>query len=272
MHALRHAMHFSILGPACLLLSCGTLLCAYRWHLLLGTGTYWQALRLSLIGNFFNFTLPGAVTGDVMKIYALGKKSLPSIILDRLLGLMALVWISLSMSLMRLHAPYVQHFVLPVALPVALGMCLGLVSIFLPDRLDPCLYLRFPKKLLGLYRQIKAYREKPLVLASAFFLALSVQLIAALVCYILASGVGGYVTLQDAFLMAPLGFLATAIPLAPGGLGTGNAAFLLLFEAVGSQRGADVYSIIACLNISLSLPGAWLAMRSPHRATSSIPA
>jgi uncharacterized membrane protein YbhN (UPF0104 family) len=62
----------------------------------------------------------------------------------------------------------------------------------------------------------------------------------------------------DAALLAPIfpfGTLATAIPLAPGGLGVGHAVFDKLFHLVGLPGGANVFNIYVLSQLVLNLLG-----------------
>ena len=61
--------------------------------------------------------------------------------------------------------------------------------------------------------------------------------------------------LWQASLLIPLGFLVNTIPLSPGGLGVGEAAFNALFSLVGLNGGADTLLGWRLLTIVLSLPG-----------------
>ncbi len=51
----------------------------------------------------------------------------------------------------------------------------------------------------------------------------------------------------------PFGTLVTAIPIAPGGLGVGHAAFEKLFNSVGLPGGANIFNIYALSQLSLNL-------------------
>jgi uncharacterized membrane protein YbhN (UPF0104 family) len=56
-------------------------------------------------------------------------------------------------------------------------------------------------------------------------------------------------------VIVPIGMLATTIPLLPAGVGTGHAAFLWLFTQVGSQQGADVFSLMVFFQVIVGLFG-----------------
>ena len=55
--------------------------------------SYWNAIKLSYAGNFFNFALPGTVGGDVIKAYYVTRfthhktEAVTTIFLDRVVGL-----------------------------------------------------------------------------------------------------------------------------------------------------------------------------------------
>jgi hypothetical protein len=53
----------------------------------------------------------------------------------------------------------------------------------------------------------------------------------------------------------PFGILVTAIPLAPGGLGVGHAAFDKLFSLVGLPGGANVFNVYVLSQLFLNLLG-----------------
>ena len=71
LEALRTALRRP-LALAILLYGFAQVLGAWRWKTLLdvqGLGlTLWDALRLTLVGNFFSLIIPGAVTGDILKL------------------------------------------------------------------------------------------------------------------------------------------------------------------------------------------------------------
>ena len=58
-----------------------------------------------------------------------------------------------------------------------------------------------------------------------------------------ATAFGESIHALQVFICFPLGLLITAIPIAPGGVGTGHAAFSYLFQLFGSMRGADIFSL-----------------------------
>jgi len=95
--------HYTI--PALLIMIFNAFLSIFRWHLLLlAQGikiSVSRVIQLSFIGFFFNTTIPGAVSGDVVKAYYVANEthdkkapSLSSILFDRISGLCGLVCIA----------------------------------------------------------------------------------------------------------------------------------------------------------------------------------
>ncbi len=102
--ALRHAKASWLLaGFVCY--GVVELLAAFRWYILLRvqgvTLPPWRVGALFMLGIFFNMFMPGGTGGDVLKIYYLIKEmpqkkagGLLAVLMDRLIGLMALIIIS----------------------------------------------------------------------------------------------------------------------------------------------------------------------------------
>ena len=81
------------------------LLAAFRWYILLRVQEVnlppWRVGALLMLGIFFNMFMPGGTGGDVLKIYFLLKEipkkkaeGLLAVLMDRLIGLLALIMIS----------------------------------------------------------------------------------------------------------------------------------------------------------------------------------
>ncbi len=90
------------------------LIAGYRWHLLLKVqGIILSKTRLwtlLLIGVFFNFFIPGGTGGDVVKIFYLvkeapgkGAAAVLSVLVDRIIGLFALILMAVAFICVRWH-------------------------------------------------------------------------------------------------------------------------------------------------------------------------
>ena len=87
---------------AAVILAAGVILTLVRWYLLVRAVhlpiTLWQALRLGMIGVYFNTFLPGAVGGDIIRAAALAKGqkrrtlAVATVLMDRAIALWGLLW------------------------------------------------------------------------------------------------------------------------------------------------------------------------------------
>ena len=91
---------------------------ALRWWLLMGArridAGYGRALRLYMVGSFFNFCMPGTTGGDVVKGYYAARHSdrrtdaLMSILFDRITGMIGLFLFAGVVALVMLDHPLVR--------------------------------------------------------------------------------------------------------------------------------------------------------------------
>jgi len=57
------------------------------------------------------------------------------------------------------------------------------------------------------------------------------------------------------FFLMPAGLIMIAIPIAPGGIGIGHAAFEYLYFLVGHTGGADIFNIVIIVQLSVFIFG-----------------
>lgn len=250
-----------------------------RWKILLEVESkrrfpILSMLRLTWIGLFFNSFLPGAVTGDLIKlVYARGldpdlsRTSLvTSAFLDRLFGLTGLLALMGLFSLFN----YTEIIALSAKLsPVIhfnlilfLGAMLVIASLFFPLKgqrailnlceLIPILGPRLQKTFEKIWL-IGAHKK-----AVFLSLALSLLLQFSSVCafwLITSPHYSQALPLNLAFTFIPLGLIAIAIPIAPAGLGVGHLAFNTLFYYAGIAQGASLFNLFFLCNLTISLLG-----------------
>lgn len=252
------------------------LLGSWRWWLLLrGAGLeckFKRALNLQLVGFFFNTAMPGAVGGDIVKaVYIIKDQSTPSgktpamlsVLLDRIVGLIGLFAMGAFTALLNyktmMEAPVTANLMKGLAFVVLCSIIfLGLVFVKYPNAQDPFerfLRLDFPgfSTLHGIYKALRAYRERPLLLFSTIAISICIQTM--FMAYMGFIGTQLYHDFQASLLtpIFPFGTLVTAVPLAPGGLGVGHAAFDKLFSMVGLPGGANVFNIYTLSQLGLNL-------------------
>ena len=70
-------------------------------------------------------------------------------------------------------------------------------------------------------------------------------------------------------LLIPLGQVANSLPLTPGGLGVGEAAFDLLFSLGGLKRGADILLGWRLVTVLIGMLGLFYYLQGLRRCVSS---
>lgn len=224
---------------------------SWRWHWLLSARefdvTKSSAFRLSLIGVFFSFALPSSVGGDVVKAYYIGREhhqrrmeAVMSVLVDRLLGVYAMLLISVvalavDWRFVSLHADLRAIAVATMILFIGLNVFFALsFSESLSRRsglrwllgLHP--RLRFFEKLLDV---VGGYGQSKKVLAVSVLLSMVGQFFTVLMFMYVGRQMGvDTIGWPAYFFVVQLGFLVTALPIAPAGVGVGQVAFVYLFR------------------------------------------
>ncbi len=265
-----------------------------RWWLLIRGGglhcSYLRALRLQLVGFFFNTAMPGSVGGDIVKaIYIVRDQDAPSgktpallsVLLDRIIGLIGLFLMGVIAALFSydqlMTSPVTRNLVFGLGFVVALSF-LFLAVVFIPwqgdaDPLRKILSIRIPglRLLKRVYDALRIYKDRPILVFSSILISVVIQL----VFFGFMAFIGRLLYGSEAFdvsLLAPVfpfGILITAIPLAPGGLGVGHTAFDKLFQVVGLPGGANVFNLYVLSQLALNLLGLipYLSMKSQTKSS-----
>jgi uncharacterized protein (TIRG00374 family) len=280
----RAFSHQDLLIPGTLMLFSNIFLGAFRWQWLLeAQGIRIRMIRnlqLSFIGNFFNIALPGAVSGDFVKAFYLGKevsgsrgRAFGAILFDRVAGLSALVLLAAGTVIFG-HDHLSQTVIIgtkPFILAAAICVVVFYSYLFLVrEHHDPALQLlrtlekRFAKagSLVRIYEGLRHYHNHRLTVLRVLAVSLVIHGLVGWAC--LQYGLAleeAQLTLLPIYVVVPLGLLITAVPVAPAGVGTGHAAFSYLFSLIGSSRGADIFTLMALANITFGALGGVVYLR-----------
>ncbi|MBP9681275.1 MAG: flippase-like domain-containing protein [Bacteriovorax sp.] len=265
-------------------------ICSFRYKLLLETKSkinlqYLKILRLNYIGVFFSSVLPGAVTGDLIKLIYVKKLDdhfsntfLVSItLLDRIMGLTALLFLSgtfsfLYYSEMTSLSPRMAHVIFINGI-LFIGACSFFMTLIAPKKYQDIIHILFikipfiGKKLSDQLNPIFALREKKKDLFICFTLSLFVQFLSILTFWLLTKPfIEQAFPLKYAFTFIPVGLTAMAIPISPGGLGVGHALFANLFSIVHIDNGASLFNLFFVCNLAHNCIGVipYLTIRNKH--------
>lgn len=269
-----------------LLIGTGLFLNSERWRLLITSQSLpagrWETFRLSLIGVFFNYAMPGGVGGDVVKAYYFSRNhphsratAVISVAMDRVLGLYAMILMAVAVMLSDLgrvlvHPTLKALLILLIALWFAASLGLTFVfsrRIHRRGHVQKLLgWLPFSNRLVQLYTAAHRFGLNRARIFAVLGMSLLAQSVSILFLWI-AGSAAGYeeVPLAIYFLAAPVGYMATAIPISPAGIGVGQAAFLFLFNLYlghDSPMGPAVITAQQAITGLFGLWGAWFYIRS----------
>ncbi len=236
--------------------------------------SYFKILKLNWIGMFFSTIIPGAVSGDLIKFFYL-KKANPSmtktilftsLFLDRILGLLGLLFISTIISTLFYsdivaHSPKLIH-ALRFNYFLFVGGLAIFVIIFSSKRLQKIIMhfiFKIPtvgKKITPKLEQVFSFNGHKKTLYLCLLISVLNQFLNILGFWIIASPFFQVqIPLQYLFSFIPIGLIAVAIPISPAGLGVGHAIFQNLFTFVNISNGADLFNLYFITNVSVNLLG-----------------
>jgi uncharacterized protein (TIRG00374 family) len=244
------SVEFSGLGLAFGLLFTGVLLQTTRWWRLLaavGCSTRWyNALRLNVYGLFFNLIVPGLTGGDIIRAVLVAREhpgrraaAAISVLIDRLLSLLILALLGAIVVLME-----GEKFA-ALRSPVLFALCGGVAIVLLyvnptlRRMVDFSYWLR-RMPMSSALRQIDeaflVYSNHPIELTLAALLSLATHACIALAICALGRAFGDdTLSLLQYVAVSSIGNIASALPIAPGGWGVGEAVYQYLFELIGGD-------------------------------------
>ncbi|MBN1875736.1 MAG: flippase-like domain-containing protein [Anaerolineae bacterium] len=242
--AVVKSARMDILGVAWGLFLLGILIRVFRWRALLqGLDIYpsfWQLLKLYLVGGFFNTFLPSGFGGDVVRVLELSQDAddsaaVGTVLVDRLTGILSLMALGLLMlPFARDLVPWlVWAFVvisgggLLAGFLLLEGRFLRTVTAHLPGSLS----LMGQNKLAQVYDAVTGCGARAIWLALLFSTLFNLSNIA--VYWLCGLAVGISVGLDFYFIVTPLLSLTLLIPISVGGLGARDWVAQPLFGSAG---------------------------------------
>jgi glycosyltransferase 2 family protein len=219
----------------------------FRWYLLLKCQnidtTFYKAFRLTMVGCFFNYCIPGTTGGDVVKAWYVAKNSdrravsVMTVIFDRITGLLGLIVVGGLAGLLVRTDP--TAWKVTVTIWSGVGVVVLLSAIYFSRRIRSALYIdtilektiyRLPggSVLSKVDDAATAYSTNKLTVLYAVLLSIPCHLLLASATALAAYALGS----QSAFLLIltvmPVVFLAGSIPISPQGVGIMEALAIAL--------------------------------------------
>ena len=248
---------------------------------------FYRTIRPTYLGIAFNSVLPGSVGGDLFRLYYVLKKfpsqksaAILSIFVDRLNGLMGILFIACIVSPYYLetfrHNERLFYLMLTCMSIFIGGIFLFVIFVFLLSEKvgiavwleNKCSQSRWSHSLMPILDAIHTYRNAKLILFESLLISVSTQILLVVVTVIITNMMDlPMLSLFDFMVALVIGQVANLVPLTPGGIGVGEAAFaniILLLNPASTAPYATVFLALRVLSTMAYLPGVFLGVHGFH--------
>lgn len=279
---------FLLLGIAAFLF--GQVLLAVRWWvLLLGLQIRISlpvAIKLHMLGLFYNNLLPSSVGGDLLRAYYVARHTdrsmaaAVSVLVDRLVavGTMLLVvagvcvWLRPDLKAIvgtRNPRPVIGVWLIAgISIAAVLaGICLG----FWPG-LGHKITAGIRKVLTTIKDCTRMYAYRPYVILIAIAMTMCLQGTIIVAFWILGRGMAITVGIRYYLLIFPLTWLLSAIPISLAGIGLLEGGMVALFTHLAGVEQQKAFALALCQRLAwlvASLPGFVIHLSGSHRPKSN---
>ena len=230
-----------------------------------------ETLRISWIGLLGSQFLPGVTGGDLIRGAAIAKQvperrglAILSVIVDRGIGLVGLLWIATIALALAPEVLRADPVVGTVTRSIAGLCCLGTVTLVLlcwertwripivrhlaDSAADRGAMLR---RLIGALQLFRGRGRVVCIALTWSLIAHGLTIFAA--ATIAQANWGVTASLLDFALLVPVGQLAAALPITPGGVGVGEFVYETLFATLGVTQGAELSLWLRVLHATTAL-------------------
>jgi uncharacterized protein (TIRG00374 family) len=256
---------------------------SFRWNELLKAVDIDLSLGLTfvlnMVGLFYNTFMPGSTGGDLLKAYYVqrqthhGTRAVMSVLVDRAIGLLALIILGGVMAALQWHNPKCRQVAIGAAAIIA-ALCCALLVFYVPF-LHRASGLEFFLRKLPLQKQVNQaveamhiYAGRPVLATLALlssFPVHAVVIVSALLCGI---AFGLPVSWTYYWMAVPVIVLAGSIPISPQGAGVMEyfAINLLKSQHVTVTQAFALTMSIRLTQIFWNLAGGFFVLRGDYHA------
>lgn len=275
-------MNFWWFAAAVAVYGLGPLFMAQRWGVLLAAQqvdlNWWELLKLTYLGLFWNLFLPGGTGGDLVKAYYLTKhthrkaEGATTVFVDRVVGLFIMIVIAWIATLFHLDDPQIG------GLSAVLGgilLCLVLGAGFYFSRrlrglirIEKWPLIRRGGLLAKIDHALFIYRQRPRGILSVALLTLCGQIAGytSFICCGLALELP--TTIPQYVFLVPIGIMLSALPISIFGIGLAELTFAGLFAAMGQASDTQGVALAIlgtkAIPIIWAIPGLFISLTGKH--------
>lgn len=273
------------IGLAILLVTADRTLMAWRWIRLLcpipaeARPSFWSLLHVFFVSTFAGTFLPTSIGGDLVRAYSLARLGLPratalaSVLVDRLLGLVAIVVVAIAGVAMAGDRNLMSHLNVLASLALATVAALAGVATVFSGRVANWLRRTAERLPIARVRTIvaevtvatRAYDRFHAQLLQVLLGSIAVQVIRIVQAYCLGRALGLGLPLVVYAAFVPIILLIMLLPISINGIGPSQAGFVWLFGLAGMPA-AEAFALsvlFVALGVVGNLPGGLLYAWSP---------
>jgi hypothetical protein len=268
-----------------------------RWWLLLRSQSifirFWAAVKLYLLGWFYNNFMPGSVGGDLLRAWYVTKhtdkkfEAVLSVFVDRVIGLSSTLVIAVFFYLLFLRgkgleitssgtggflssiAQYKSVFFWAVVIIIGVLCVLLLHKRSRSMLLKACSYIRQAglRIILKFRDAIVIYCKKPLTILLAFGLTVFLQMLVITAFWLLGRNMGIQAPVEYYYVFFTLTWVLGAVPVSVGGAVVVEGMLTYLFFTFAGVAEEAAFALALCQRavwMLASLPGAAIHLIGAH--------
>jgi glycosyltransferase 2 family protein len=243
---------------------------------------YWNSVKLTYAGTFFNFALPGTTGGDLVKAYYLTQythhktEAVTTVFFDRVVGLVGVFTVATAMMLVKWNTSPVDmttYLILPVIAFSGLGVFALLIFSpgvrrllrlrTLADRLP------FASHVVRVGAALGRMGKRRRLLGYAYVLTLALQFLVFYSAFVMSQALQMDGSVVHYLIFVPIGFMIAAIPISPPqAFGVMEAAFIEFFTgpelANSASQAVTLALLLRLTQLVWALPGMLVPLFGAH--------
>ncbi len=238
---------------------------AFRWYLMLKIKniayTFFDTLKLTWLGLFFNQVLPTGIGGDVIRVHQLNKKctdlgsSVSSVFWDRLTGLFGL-GILILLGIPMIAYTGLNSLVL-ISISIIGALVIGFLFVLYFERISLIRGFGFSISLNHLSRDGRLFLLKKENSIKVLSLSVIIQSLSIVSVYLIVVSTGVFVDILALLVVVPMSIITMALPISIAGWGVreGVMVFGLSLLGVNIETSLLISVIYGVQLMLVSLPG-----------------
>jgi uncharacterized protein (TIRG00374 family) len=264
---------------------------AWRWYRLNAAQhislSFPRTILPAYMAIAFNNVLPGSIGGDFFRLYFVlqnfptqKSNTILSIFVDRITGLLGILIIACLATPFYVDAIR-HHTVLYYLVSISFIFCITCLLCFftavfllsekvgLAKRIEELLQkMKYAQQLLALLKAIQIYRNAKLIVLESLIVSMATQVLLLMVVMLISHSMGLPALPLGIYMLAlVIGQIANLVPLTPGGIGVGEAAFaniIYLLHPGSIAAYATIFFALRLLSTLAYLPGVLIGVFGFH--------